>query len=123
LTITSVNSRRCFITRAGFCGIGIVSSWPQAISVLRIWSFEGKINIVGRTKSIIGTIEVNAVVLDIQQSQETGVIPEYELRFYAARPEWFDTQEERDAFVVKYPELVEEYADCWQSSDNEDAVA
>jgi hypothetical protein len=62
---------------------------------------------------------LNAVVRDIQEKQEAGVTPDYELRFYAARPEWFDSQEERDEFAAKYPELVEEYADCWQSSEDE----
>ena len=34
--------------------------------------------------------------------------------FYAVRPEWFDTDEERADFAVAHPELVEQYSDCWQ---------
>jgi hypothetical protein len=34
--------------------------------------------------------------------------------FYALRPEWFDTDDERAAFKAQYPELVAQYSDCWE---------
>jgi hypothetical protein len=34
--------------------------------------------------------------------------------FWAMRPSWFDTNEEREAFQIVYPALVEKYADCWK---------
>jgi hypothetical protein len=35
--------------------------------------------------------------------------------FYAARPDWLDSDTERAQFQACYPELVAQYADCWQA--------
>ncbi len=45
--------------------------------------------------------------------------------FYAVRPEWFDTDQERDQFAAQHPELVEKYADCWEqySKEGEEVAA
>jgi hypothetical protein len=45
-------------------------------------------------------------------SNNTSTIDQFP-SFYAARPEWL-TDDERQAFAAKYPELVEEHNDCWQ---------
>lgn len=34
--------------------------------------------------------------------------------FYAMRPDWLETDQEREAFKAQYPELVARNADCWQ---------
>jgi hypothetical protein len=38
--------------------------------------------------------------------------------FYAVRPEWFESDEERTAFAAAHPELVEQYSGCWQEHTN-----
>jgi hypothetical protein len=38
--------------------------------------------------------------------------------FYACRPDWL-TAEQQEQFKVNHPELVAEYADCWQDAANQ----
>lgn len=35
--------------------------------------------------------------------------------FLAARPEWFDTDQERNAFAIQYPELVALHQEEWEA--------
>ena len=39
---------------------------------------------------------INAVIRDIQEMQETGVVPEYVKRFNESRPDWQETEEEQE---------------------------
>ena len=41
--------------------------------------------------------------------------------FYAMRPEWLETDQERQAFQSQYPELVAKHSDCWQSQETKQA--
>jgi len=43
--------------------------------------------------------------------------------FYALRPEWLDSDEERQAFRAQFPEFVEKYSDCWVTDSAEVALA
>ncbi len=39
--------------------------------------------------------------------------------FYAMRPEWLDSDEDRQAFAEQYPALVEKFQDCWQEESED----
>jgi hypothetical protein len=43
--------------------------------------------------------------------------------FYVMRPEWFDTDQEREAFAAQHPDLVEKFADCWEQSSKQEVAA
>jgi Asp-tRNA(Asn)/Glu-tRNA(Gln) amidotransferase C subunit len=36
--------------------------------------------------------------------------------FYAMRPDWLESDTEREAFKTQFPELVARNADCWQEA-------
>lgn len=52
------------------------------------------------------------------QTQQTSTLPTNvtdNAWFYAMRPDWLETDKEREAFKAQFPSLVERNADCWQS--------
>jgi hypothetical protein len=51
------------------------------------------------------------------ESQEVTATPSDKVseqaRFYALRPEWLESDEERNLFRQLYPEMVAAFPECW----------
>jgi hypothetical protein len=54
--------------------------------------------------------------MDTQDTQVTTLPTSVQEQawFYAMRPDWLESDEQREAFQAQYPELVARNADCWQ---------